>query len=457
MTEKLDQDAHKAPLVAWLGDDFTGAAAVMEVLAFAGLPSILFLNMPTEEQMARHWDVAAIGIATMARTGLPAWMVQHLPAYFARLAATKAALVHYKICSTLDSSPDVGSIGKAMEIGVEALGPAAIPIVTAAPELRRYQLFGHLFAGAPRGVFRLDRHPVMSVHPVTPMTEADVARHVEKQTAMPIGCLDIEMLSDAEAAAAVIDGDDKPKGWTMDMVDAGHEKAVGRLLWERREKSRFVVGSQGIEYALVAHWRKAGMLPPASDIGGVGHAKKMAVVSGSVSPITASQIDWARANGFATIAFDATSVCGADGARAKAEETALSEALMALEAGRPPIIFSAEGPDDPRVDALRAAAGGDLARANDAIGQALGRIMRRLIEKTGLRRAIVSGGDTSGHVCTELGVYALEALAPTIPGASICAAKADDELDGLELALKGGQMGSPDYFGWVRDGGGERT
>jgi uncharacterized protein YgbK (DUF1537 family) len=254
---------------------------------------------------------------------------------------------------------------------------------------------------------------------------------------------------------AMGDGD-MLKGWTMDMVDASHEAVVGQLLWERRGTSRFVVGSQGIEYALVAYWREAGMLPPVSNVRGISSTTKMAIVSGSVSPITAAQIAWARAHGFATIAFDATSVCGPKEACTAAEESALSEALVALEAGKSPIIFSAEGPGDPRVDALRQVAGSDLARANDAIGQALGRIMRRLIEKTGLRRAVVSGGDTSGHVCTELGIYALEALAPTIPGASICTAKADGKLDGLELALKGGQMGSPDYFGWVRDGGGER-
>jgi uncharacterized protein YgbK (DUF1537 family) len=444
------------PLVAWLGDDFTGAAAAMEVLAFAGVPSILFLNMPTDQQLARHRDVGAVGIATMARTGSPAWMEENLPAYFAKLDATGAALVHYKICSTLDSSPIVGSIGKAMELGVRAYGPGAVPVVTAAPQMRRYQLFGNLFAAAPEGVFRLDRHPVMSVHPVTPMTEADVALHLQEQTAMPMGCIDIEALADPKKAAALMEDGVHPAGWTLDMVDAGHEEAVGRLLWDRRGESRFVVGSQGVEYALVAHWRKAGELLAARPIPGIGHAAKMAIVSGSVSPVTAAQIAWARNNGFATIAFDAPAVCGSDDDASNAEAEALTEALAALEAGTPPIIYSAEGPDDPRVHALRQAAGDDLGRANDAIGKALGRIMRELIERTGLRRAVISGGDTSGHVCTELGIYALEAKAPTIPGASICTAKAAGQLDGLELALKGGQMGSPDYFGWVLEGGGER-
>ncbi len=41
----------EAPLISWLGDDVTGAAAVMEVLTFGGLPSILFLGPPTAEQL----------------------------------------------------------------------------------------------------------------------------------------------------------------------------------------------------------------------------------------------------------------------------------------------------------------------------------------------------------------------------------------------------------------------
>ena len=30
----------------------------------------------------------------------------------------------------------------------------------------------------------------------------------------------------------------------------------------------------------------------------------------------------------------------------------------------------------------------------------------------------------------------------------------DPDLQGLEIALKGGQMGTPDYFGWIKKGGG---
>jgi uncharacterized protein YgbK (DUF1537 family) len=90
------------------------------------------------------------------------------------------------------------------------------------------------------------------------------------------------------------------------------------------------------------------------------------------------------------------------------------------------------------------------------IGCALGRILDKVILEAGLRRAVISGGDTSGHASRQLGIHALTALAPTIPGAAIFRAHGESAHDGLELALKGGQMGSPDYFGWVRDGGGPR-
>ena len=56
----------------------------------------------------------------------------------------------------------------------------------------------------------------------------------------------------------------------------------------------------------------------------------------------------------------------------------------------------------------------------------------------------------------QLGLSALVAKSPTIPGAALCQAFGDAPHDGLEIALKGGQMGSQDYFGWIRDGGGPR-
>ncbi|WP_299815642.1 four-carbon acid sugar kinase family protein [uncultured Roseibium sp.] len=451
----------EGPLVAWYGDDFTGAAAVMEVLAFAGLPSILFLDVPTREQLDRFPDIRNIGVASTARARSPQWMSETLPAAFDQLKGLGPQLVHYKVCSTLDSSPDTGSIGRAIEIGAERFNTTVVPVLIAVPQMRRYQCFGHLFASAGDSIVRLDRHPVMSRHPVTPMTEADVSLHISKQSdKLNTGLLSLEDLkADETVSLSGFSDGNKLTAVTIDSLDAATDAAAGRAIWEAREESPFVVGSQGIEFALVEYWRQNGLLPATSAPAGIGRSRRMATVSGSVSPTTADQIAWSRANGFACIEFNAVKVCGGPEELEAEIEQVVERSLAALSQGTDPLIFSAAGPDDPAVERFRqavAASALDMPSANRKVGEALGHILKRVLERGDVRRAVVSGGDTSGYATQLLDIFALSALAPTIPGASIFQAHADGPMDGLELALKGGQMGTPDYFGWVRDGGGPR-
>lgn len=459
MTQPLDK-LPDAPLVVWYADDFTGAAAVMEVLTFAGLPSMLFLQPPTQDQLAKYPGLQGIGVASTARAKSPEWMDAHLPEIFADLAALKPALMHYKVCSTLDSSPLVGSIGRAIEIGARAFSPASVPVLIAAPQMRRYQCFGQLFAGFGDAVFRLDRHPVMSRHPVTPMQEADVAQHLAAQSdKLKPRCLSLEDISAGTQLPTTPPSHDRIDAVTLDCMDETTESAVGRLLWEGRHANAFVVGSQGVEYALVRHWQDTGQIAKTTAPQGIGRANGTVVVSGSVSPTTAGQIAWAKANGFASIAFDATRVCA--GLDALEHEIARSVAacLEALDQGLDPLVHTAEGPDDPAVMAFTqtvARTGHSLSESNQRVGEALGRVLHQTLIRSRVRRAVVSGGDTSGHATRQLGIYALSALAPTIPGAALFKAHADGPMDGLELALKGGQMGSHDYFGWIRSGGGPK-
>lgn len=93
--------------------------------------------------------------------------------------------------------------------------------------------------------------------------------------------------------------------------------------------------------------------------------------------------------------------------------------------------------------------------ARHAIGRALGDIQAALIERAVLRRAVIAGGDTSSHALRRLGVYALTTRLPlpTTPGSPLCLAHSDKKaFDGLEIALKGGQVGHDDYFEKIRLG-----
>jgi uncharacterized protein YgbK (DUF1537 family) len=161
----------------------------------------------------------------------------------------------------------------------------------------------------------------------------------------------------------------------------------------------------------------------------------------------------AAQHGFRVISLDVSRLLGGD-ANACIED-ALSAALSSLADGGSPLICSAQGPDDPAVTAFRAATvrhGVDEAEANATLGAALGTVLSRILDRSGLTRAVVSGGDTSGAVTQHLGVRALTALGATTPGAALFKADRGADRKPIELALKGGQMGSTGLFAWLRDG-----
>lgn len=420
-------------LYAFYGDDFTGSTDVLEQLAEGGVPAVLFLRVPDEALRARFADVRAIGIAGDSRSRSPDWMEANLPAAYAALG--EAAIVHYKTCSTFDSSPDVGSIGRALDIGLRGFeGRAAIAV--GAPHLRRYVAFGNLFAAAGETVYRIDRHPTMSRHPVTPMHEADLIRHLAGQTEAKIALVSLETLRGGEAGAAFDAAD--ADAVLFDGVSMEDLAATGAVLIERGV--RFAVGSSGVTRAMVLGWRAAGAIDQTRPDVRAGEVDRLLVISGSCSPVTARQIARAPASGFTTISADVPALL--EGSSAETERLA-EAALAGLADGRRAVIHSAEGP----LDAAAPAAG-------EKLGEALGRISLDVVRRAGLKRLLFAGGDTSSHGVAQLGIDALTWAAPIESGAPLVRAHAaDPAIDGLELVLKGGQMGGEDFFETVRRGG----
>ena len=438
------------PLVAFYGDDFTGSSAAMEVLAFAGLETILFLQPPSKERLRQiAGEYSGIGIAGIARARSPEWMDENLPAIFDLLDEAGAPILHYKLCSTFDSASHIGNVGRAAEIGLRKY-PGWAPMLVSDPGMGRFQAFGNLFAHANGVGYRLDRHPTMSVHPVTPMHEADLARHLAGLSTLRIGLVDFATMK--KGGSSTLLQRELQRGAeivSLDVLDQETLEEGGRLIWEEGGKRQFVLGSQGVEQALVAYWRAAGLIPPASAAAPPKRVEQIAIVSGSVSPITAEQIRHAEAQGFELIPLAAERAVSEDALRVETER-AIAAALQAVGTGRSPLVFTAAGPDDERVSVFRTAIEASripISVVNDRIGSALGNILNALIRQTGLRRVVISGGDTSGQAASRLGIDALSAVAPLSPGVPLCRAHSPDAaIDGLEIALKGGQTGTPDFF-----------
>jgi len=445
-------------LLTYYGDDFTGSTDVMEAMTAAGVPTVLFVTTPTPEMLAKFPKARCVGIAGSSRGRSPEWMEAELPKIFSILAGMRAPILHYKVCSTFDSSPAIGSIGRAIDLGTKAMPGQWSPVIVGSPRLSRYQVFGNLFAAVDGVGHRLDRHPTMSRHPVTPMAEADLRRHLAAQTSRRIELIDMLQLRKGAAAKRVGDlsGDDVPV-MLIDVLDDETLVAAGRLVWEQRNAGLFSASSSGLSYALAAYWRETGLLPQESSLPRADAVDAIAVVSGSCSPVTASQIAWAGANGFRTERMQIPAALDARTRDAEIERLA-AVAASALAHGTSPVIFSAEGPDDDAVRRFGQMAGeAGLSRPDAArlVGRALAEVMKRLLDCARPQRMVVSGGDSAGEIVSSLDIQALTATAALTPGAPLCRIWSDHaDRDGLEIVLKGGQIGNETFFGQARTGGG---
>jgi len=73
--------------------------------------------------------------------------------------------------------------------------------------------------------------------------------------------------------------------------------------------------------------------------------------------------------------------------------------------------------------------------------------VRAILRKVRLSRVGIAGGDTSSHAVQELAPWGLEWIGQLDPGVPLLRARSDDpDVHGVELMLKGGQMGADDLF-----------
>ena len=213
-----------------------------------------------------------------------------------------APLSHYKVCSTFDFSLATGSIGRAVDLASRILGGAWHPMLVASPAMGRYQIFGNLFAVMGGKVYRLDRHPVMSRYPVTPMREFDLTRHLALQTRRPIGLVDFVSLADGRGtevlAAERAMGNELPS--LLDTIVEATLIEAGRLIWELRGAHlRGGLAGRGAGACRLLERRRSA----ATACSSAGHRSRRPDRRRSVRyrRITAQQIEFALCNGFTLV------------------------------------------------------------------------------------------------------------------------------------------------------------
>jgi len=452
------------PLLTFYGDDFTGTVSTAHLLTNLGVPTVVFPTPPDPESLAERFpDVQAVGVAGEARTWSPDEMDRRLPAIFTTMKQYGSPVFLYKVCSTFDSAPHIGSIGKAIDIGTEVFPSNLVPVIPAAPGMGRVTVFGNHFARAADGhIYRLDRHQSMANHPTTPMHEADLLRHLADQTTLPGGLVDIRTLeggsTEIDDQLKTLEGDGVRIALFDTVFDRHLDAACGRL-WKRANPVAplFVVGSHevGAAFARSSGMTTVGPLAgPSPGSAPMSDRGPILAVSGSCSAMTRLQILVARSAGFAEIAVNVDTAWGSPGGREE-QTRIVAETCEHLASGRSVIVHTCMGPDDSRIGDLAACArqlSRPVRELHGELGDILGRVVTEVLQRTDVKRIAVAGGDTSGRVQAHLGINALQIITTEGSGDPICTVSSDDPVvDRLEVAFKGGQVGGIGYFAEIRD------
>jgi uncharacterized protein YgbK (DUF1537 family) len=197
----------------------------------------------------------------------------------------------------------------------------------------------------------------------------------------------------------------------------------------------FSVGSSGIEMSLGNYWNKTGKLQAVKSWPAIESVHPLLVVSGSCSPVTAKQIAYAKNNGFEEIVLDAIKLCEDN----TIVEGVLKNLVHLLEKKKDVIVHTGEKN------------GENL--SSEVLGKLLGVIAREGVEKGNVKRVVIAGGDTSSYAARAMGIEALKMIAPLVLGAPLCKAYSTNKaIDGIEVNLKGGQVGGEDYFVILKNG-----
>lgn len=417
---------------AFYGDDFTGATDTLATFAEAGLATSLFLGVPDAPRLAAAGPIDVLGIAGAARAMAPAAMADELAPVAAFFAALDAPVLHYKCCSTFDSAPGVGNLATAIGMLRRAAPNPLVAIVGGQPSLGRYCAFGHLFAtaGGDGTVHRIDRHPTMSRHPVTPMHEADLRRHLMAQGLGRVDAIDWRAIDAPHGLDALVDTRlaVAPDAVLFDVLHDGHLATLGHLLWQRAAAARLLaVGASSVAQALATAWRAGGLVVPERRAArALPAAGPVFAIAGSRSPITARQVAEAAP------AYDVRRIPA--GRLITDLAPVARDCAASLADGRSTLVQV-----DPASPSERLAL---------EIAQATARLLVEVLRRAPtVRRIGVAGGDTSSLAAQAIGAWALEFAGRIAPGVSLVRARADDpRIDGLELMLKGGQMGPHDLF-----------
>jgi 3-dehydrotetronate 4-kinase len=414
-----------ALLLGCIADDFTGATDLASMLVRQGMATVQLIDVP--EGDVDPGDARAVVVALKSRNVPAQEAVGRSLAALAWLRARGARQILFKYCSTFDST-DRGNIGPVSEALLEALDADFTIACPALPENGRSVYQGHLFVGDK---LLSDTH--MRQHPLTPMTDSNLVRVLQRQSRGPVGLVPYAVVERGPEATRARFDELRAAGVRQAIADALNDRHL-LTLGAAASDFALITGGSGIAMGLPENFRRQGVLAAGAPADRLPHTPGLAaILAGSCSAATLGQIARHRAAGRPAFVLDPIGL--ADGG--DDVERALAFATEHLADG--PVLISSSAPPE-EVAKVQERLGRE--RAGAAIEEAMAAIAKGLVAQ-GVRRMVVAGGETAGAVIAALGIKGLR-IGPAIdPGVPWTTSLGEPP---LALALKSGNFGAPDFF-----------
>ncbi len=432
-----------------IADDFTGATDIAGFLVSAGLRTAQ-LNSP--QQAPENLDAEAVVISLKTRS-IPAQVaVEQSLAACRILQELRAEQIIFKYCSTFDSTAE-GNIGPVTDALLEELGEEFTVVVPALPVNGRTVYRSTLF------VHHQPLHESgMKDHPVTPMTDSDLLRLMEAQssgTATSVPYAVVEQGPDAVREALRQARSEGARYAVPDTLNHDHLDIIGQAATGLRLLTGGSGIGSGLARALTGQSGQPAQPAQPAQQGGTGAPDAASpaedwsftsgaavVISGSASQMTNRQVEAYAAEAPST-ALDIPRVM--DDAAGYLEELSrwVLENSTAPDSTdqAAPMVYATAAPE--KVKQWQQSYGAE--RLSAAIEEFFGELAARL-RSGGVTRFIVAGGETSGAVTQALGVDGFEVGPQIAPGVPWTRSLESDPQQGIDLALKSGNFGDPDFF-----------
>ncbi len=426
-------------LLGAIADDYTGGSDLACMLSERGVRTVQVLGIQPDDFVQALQGYQAVTISLKSRSLPPSEACTLSVRALDQLTRLKKVRqVQFKYCSTFDSTTK-GNIGPVIDSLMDTIGTAFTLAVPSLPVNGRTQYLGHLFVGKELLSESHLRH-----HPVTPMTDSNLVRHLQAQTLRRVGLVAYPVVRSGAESIRRECSNLQLEGVAVALVDAITDEDLEKIA-EAAVDLPLITGGSGLAMTLPAAWTRRGLFTPtlsAETPRTKESAESVLMLSGSCSDATLRQIHEFRAIGGRLIPLNVLRLV-AHGPEAEISFL-LSEVKEALRREISVLVSSSASASEREIVFNEPGTGG---RSAEDIRLLIEQVFAGLaigVVREGLsRRLIVAGGETSGAVVDALKIQAAEVMGTIDPGVPYLVSVGTLS---LALSLKSGNFGSRDFF-----------